>query len=266
MIVKNDAHVIIKTLTNLCSHLQFSYWVISDTGSTDNTRELIVEFFKEKDICGELFEHDWKDFGYNRTLALECAYNNADDEIKGDIVLPHIFDYDSYTFKFGTDFTYSRPLLVNNRKKWEFKGVLHEFLVNLEPSSTGNKPIEGNYHIVSGRTGNRNKNPNKYIDDATILKKAHYDVLKSDYNLSCRYAFYCAQSYKDCGEKYMNESIEWYKKCLDLGNWAQEKYYACLMIGNFYKIKNDIPNTMNRVATMDVRMYMSKFSILLFCF
>ena len=129
MIVKNEAHVIIKTLTNLCSHLQFSYWVISDTGSTDNTRELIVEFFKEKDICGELFEHDWKDFGYNRTLALECAYNktdllfifDADDEIKGDIVLPHIFDYDSYTFKFGTDFTYSRPLLVNNRKNGNLK-------------------------------------------------------------------------------------------------------------------------------------------------
>ena len=252
MIVKNEAHVIIKTLTNLCSHLQFSYWVISDTGSTDNTRELIVEFFKEKDICGELFEHDWKDFGYNRTLALECAYNktdllfifDADDEIKGDIVLPHIFDYDSYTFKFGTDFTYSRPLLVNNRKKWEFKGVLHEFLVNLEPSSTGNKPIEGNYHIVSGRTGNRNKNPNKYIDDATILKKAHYDVLKSDYNLSCRYAFYCAQSYKDCGEKYMNESIEWYKKCLDLKMWAQEKYISCLTIGDLYHKQNDIPNAL----------------------
>ncbi len=252
MIVKNEAHVIIKTLTNLCSHLQFSYWVISDTGSTDNTKELIIDFFKEKNICGELLEHEWTDFGHNRSLALECAYNktdllfifDADDEINGELVLPSIFDYDSYTFKFGLDFTYYRPLLVNNRKKWGFKGVLHEYLINLESSSTGNKTIEGNYHIVSGRTGNRNKNPNKYIDDATILKKAHYDVLNSDYNLSCRYAFYCAQSYKDCGDKYINDSIEWYKKCLDLKMWVQEKYISCLTIGDLYSKQNDMPNAL----------------------
>jgi len=251
MIVKNESHIIIKTLTNLCEKINFSYWVICDTGSTDNTKELITDFFKEKNIMGELHEHTWKDFGYNRTLALECAYNktdmvfifDADDEIAGNLVLPETYDHDGYTFNFGNDVVYIRPLLVNNRKKWRFVGVLHEYLACSE-HSTPHKNIAGDYYIVSGRTGNRNQNPNKYIDDANILKNAHYDVLSTDYGLSCRYAFYCAQSYKDSGINYMDDAIEWYKKCLDLNMWLQEKYISCFYIGNLYMAKNDMTNAM----------------------
>ena len=50
MIVKNESHIIIDTLKNLCSYIDFSYWVISDTGSTDNTKELIIEFFNDLQI------------------------------------------------------------------------------------------------------------------------------------------------------------------------------------------------------------------------
>lgn len=249
MIVKNESHVIVKTLNNLCEKIDFSYWVICDTGSTDNTKEVIVDFFKEKNIPGELIEHEWRDFGHNRTLALESAYNktdllfifDADDEIVGDLVLPHIYEHDGYTFNFGNDVVYIRPLLINNRKRWRFVGVLHEYLACSE-NSTPHKNIEGNYYIVSGRTGNRSQNPNKYLDDANILKKAHYDILESDYGLSCRYAFYCAQSYKDSG--YIDESIEWYKKCLDLNMWVQEKYVSAFAIANMYMSKNDMTNAL----------------------
>ena len=112
MIVKNESHIIIETLKNLCSYIDFSYWVISDTGSTDNTKELIIDFFKDKGVPGELVEHEWVDFAYNRTKALECAFNksdyvlimDADDIIKGDIIFPKIMSADTYTFKFGTSF------------------------------------------------------------------------------------------------------------------------------------------------------------------
>jgi hypothetical protein len=251
MIVKNESHVIVKTLENLCNHIHFSYWVISDTGSTDNTKELIIDFFKNKQIDGELVEHDWVDFGYNRTKALECAYNktdylfifDADDEIVGTFVLPEIYDSDNYTCKFGTDFVYYRSILINNKKKWYFKGVLHEYLENID-TVYGKKNIDGDYHIISGRTGNRNKNPNKYIDDAKILKKAYFDNYETDYALACRYAFYCAQSYKDAGSNYIDDAIEWYKKCLNLNMWIQEKYYSSLKIGDLYMKKNDNQNAL----------------------
>ena len=65
MIVKNESNVILNTLNNLTSKIKFDYWVISDTGSDDNTKEIIMNFFKEKNIKGELIDTKWKDFGYN---------------------------------------------------------------------------------------------------------------------------------------------------------------------------------------------------------
>jgi GR25 family glycosyltransferase involved in LPS biosynthesis len=252
MIVKDESHIIIDTLKNLCSYIKFDYWVISDTGSSDSTKELIINFFLEKQIPGELVEHKWVDFAHNRTKALECAFNksdflfmfDADDSIVGNFKLPVKYDCDSYKCKFGNGFVYVRPLLITNRKKWRFKGVLHEFLENIDDMTTG-QTIEGDYHFVSGRSGNRNKNPNKYFDDAVILKEAHFKILATDYGLSCRYAFYCAQSYKDAGEKYMDDAIEWYKKCLTLNMWVQEKFYSCLCIGDLYMKKKDAENALN---------------------
>lgn len=249
MIVKDESHIIIDTLKNLCSYINFDYWVISDTGSTDNTKELIINFFKEKGINGELVEHKWVDFAHNRTKAIDCAFGktdylfifDADDSIVGNFKLPTEYNCDQYKCKFGIDFVYVRPLLITNRKRWRWKGVLHEFLENLEPMQ-GSNTIEGNYHFVSGRSGNRSKNPNKYFDDATILKAAHYKEKETDYGLSCRYAFYCAQSFKDAGVKYTDDAIEWYKKCLELNMWLQEKYHSCLSIGELYNRKKDYNN------------------------
>jgi hypothetical protein len=251
MIVKNESHIIVETLKNLCSYINFSYWVISDTGSTDNTKELITDFFKDKDIPGELVEHEWVDFAYNRTKALESAFNktdyllvfDADDSIVGDFKLPLRYDSERYLLRFGHNFSYARPLLFTNRKRWRYKGVLHEFLENIDPV-TKSETIEGNYHLISGRSGNRNKNPNKYIDDAIVLKNAHLKDLDTDYSLACRYAFYCAQSYKDAGEKYQNDAIEWYKKCLTLNMWEQEKYHSCLSIGDIYMKQKDYNNAL----------------------
>ncbi len=64
MIVKNEAHIIIQTLDNISSYFNFSYWVIGDNGSTDGTQKLIKDYFKKKNIKGELYEDKWVDFGF----------------------------------------------------------------------------------------------------------------------------------------------------------------------------------------------------------
>lgn len=232
MIVKNESHIIEKTLTNLVKYFSFSYWVICDTGSTDNTQNIIKNFFSKLNIKGELLEHEWKDFGHNRTLALENIFNksdyllifDADDEIHGNLVIPDL-KHDMYHLKIGKTFTYKRPLLINNRLKWKFVGVLHEYLSCIDKSKSDNI-IDGDYYIESGKRGSRSFDNNKYMKDAEILKNA-YEVEK-DISLKCRYAFYCAQSYFDANNKL--ESIKWYKKVVVSNNWSQEKYYACLMI------------------------------------
>ena len=257
MIVKNEAHIIVDTLKHLCTYFQFDYWVISDTGSTDNTKELIKTFFEERYIPGELVEHQWVDFGFNRTKALEATYNktdyllifDADDSIVGDFKLPiNALTADRYMLKFGQGFEYMRPLLLNNKKKWCFKGVLHEYLASSEPINIQNSLTEdkivGDYYLVSGRHGDRSKNPNKYYDDAMVLEKGFIKEMLpgGDNGLAHRYAFYCAQSFKDSGTNYLDKAIEWYIKVLDLNNWLQEKYYSCCQLGNLYKSKGDMTN------------------------
>ena len=250
MIVKNEAHVIEETLENITNYINFAYWVICDTGSTDGTQATIRNKFDGLGIQGELFEHEWKDFAHNRTRALECAHGksdyvfifDADDKIHSNFILPKLTS-DMYHFKFSsTDgfFSYQRPLLVNNTMNWKFVGVLHEYLTNADGISHSCEEIGGDYFVESGKTGDRSKNPNKYKDDAQVLTIAYEN--ETDGRLKERYAFYCAQSYMD--DMNFENALYWYKRTLDGGNWDQEKCYSCLMMGNIYNEINNIPNAM----------------------
>ena len=245
MIVKDESHIIADTLKKLCDKIQFAYWVICDTGSTDDTPNIIKNFFKEKNIPGELFYDEWINFAHNRTLALNKAFKktdlllvfDADDEVVGNVNLNNISKdniLDEYQFQFGSAFgvNYTRTLMINNQKKFEYKSVIHEFISFME----GNARIgiiEGDYYVVSGRGGNRNKDPDKYLKDAKVLEVAYDVALKDKDDLFHRYAFYCANSYKDYGD--FENAIKWYKIVLSHERqWNQEKYMACLNIYNCY--------------------------------
>jgi glycosyltransferase involved in cell wall biosynthesis len=232
MIVKDESHIIADTLAHLCEHFEFSYWVISDTGSTDGTQEIIRTFFAERGIPGELTEDEWRDFGYNRTVALQHAYNktdyllvwDADDSIVGRIPLPQPLTNDSYMLSFHT---YYRTSIVNNRKRWTYKGVLHECIMPSE-STTPNQNITGDYRCVSGRAGSRNKDPQKYLKDALLLERG-----LSEEPDNSRYAFYCANSYYDAGKP--DKALEFYKRTLSMDGWSEEKYISCLTLYELFK-------------------------------
>jgi len=245
MIVKNEGHIIKDTLTKLLNKVpKLDYWVISDTGSTDETKKIILDFFKERNIKGELFDDEWKDFGHNRTKVLEHAFGkskyllvfDADDEICGDFVLP-ILTKDSYHLQFGdaNGTSYTRTLIVNNKKKWKYVGVLHEIITCIESADTM-EIIEGNYYTVSGKSGDRSRDVNKYLKDALILEKAYEEAVKNNDEIYNRYGFYCANSYFDSG-KY-KDAIKWYKITLNNKNWSQEKYVACKRLYDSYNALN----------------------------
>ena len=245
MIVKDESHIIEKTFDNLLSQLVLDYWVICDTGSTDGTQDLIKKYFAKKGIPGELVQHEWRDFGYNRTEALKAAYKkadyilifDADDSIHGEFKLPPKLTCDFYKLQFGKGFTYYRPLLVTAHKPTSFIGVLHEFLKLNEGTPTETN-IPGNYYVESGRLGNRSKAGDKYLKDAMILKAAYEKEVATGGDLANRYAFYCAQSFKDCGR--VDEAIEWYSLVADkLNSWVQERYYSCVTLGHLYKQKGN---------------------------
>lgn len=245
MIVKNESHIIQRTLSMLCSKIRFDYWVICDTGSTDATREIIQRFFETAGIKGELHCDAWLNFAHNRTLALNYAFGktdlllvfDADDDICGTITLPSAVTHDEYQLKFGSEsgsVNYARTLLINNHKRFEYHSVVHEYISCLEPSPQNQICVlEGDYHVVSGRGGARNQDPEKYLKDALLLEAAHTEAVQKKDPLYKRYAFYCANSYRDYGKP--EDAIRWYKITLSQDNWVQEKYVSCLYMYRCYE-------------------------------
>jgi GR25 family glycosyltransferase involved in LPS biosynthesis/tetratricopeptide (TPR) repeat protein len=232
MIVKNESHIIAATLAHVLKHFPITFWVIDDTGSTDGTQQIIRDFFAARGISGELHETAWEDFGHNRSKALEHAFNktdyvlvwDADDSVEGDFTFPKQLGADVYSFIFGnaTGFRYNRNQLFNNRKRWKYVGVLHEYpaCIDREESKVH---VSGNYHFVSGKSGARSQDPDKYRKDAAALERG----MEKEPN-NTRYVFYCANSYKDAG---MNDkAIEKYKKVIEMNGWNEEKYLACVHI------------------------------------
>jgi glycosyltransferase involved in cell wall biosynthesis len=228
MIVKNESHIIHECLNSIYKHI--NYWVISDTGSTDGTQEIIKKFFEEKGIPGELYQDEWKNFGHNRSLALQHAKDkaeyawmiDADDCIEGSFKFPPIMDADGYVVRMGKpEFSWWRTQIFKLDSDWKYDGVLHEYPACANPTPKLVK-IEGNYHINARTLGARNVGITpieKYSRDAELLEKT---LVEEPTNT--RYQFYLAQSYFD--SQQWEKSLNAYKKRAEMGGWQEEVYYS----------------------------------------
>ena len=238
MIIRDEAHIIESTLEHLRKYI--CYWVISDTGSTDNTKEIVTSFFAKHKIPGKLVEHKWEDFGTNRTLALDACYPlrkhfdyiwvfDADDLIINQIPFPKIKknprkNPDIFSVRFGSGFTYMRNQVFKATEQWKYVGCLHEYpALKISTRQPTIKTIEGDYYIDSRRLGARSKASDKYARDAAVLEKG---LLKEPNNE--RYMFYLGQSYFDAGN--FEKSIHWYTKRVEQGKWFEEVYYSLYKI------------------------------------
>jgi len=236
MIVKNESHIIAETLRCLKEKVRFQYWVICDTGSTDGTQHIIRDTLH--DIPGELHEVPWVDFGTNRTQAARMARGkadyslmfDADDTIEGVIEFPDSMTADIYnlTFRIGC-IEFHRSSIFRNTREWTYMGVLHEYLESADGLPVCDESIVGNYRCVARSEGARSKDPERFRKDAETLAAAFEATADPIRN---RYAFYCANSWKDCGN--CEKAIFWYRRTLDLNGWSQEKYIACLRIYEMY--------------------------------
>jgi len=230
MIVKNEAHVIENVLE--CVSKYIDYYIISDTGSTDETKQVIKKYFDKLNISGEIYDDKWVNFGYNRTKALEycvgkceyCWVIDADDIIIGNLPMPAKLTKDSYKVIYGKDFSYRRNQIFKVDRIWKYVGVLHEYATSENNKNNTVATIEGDYYIDSRRLGNRNKDKNKYKKDIEILLRGAEDEPDNE-----RYIFYLAQSYMDDGQ--LENSNKYYLQRFNMGGWVEEQYYSLLKIG-----------------------------------
>jgi tetratricopeptide (TPR) repeat protein len=239
---KNEEHCIKETLESVYKYID--YWIVCDTGSTDNTCNIVNEFFKEKNIPGELFVDEWKGFDKNKTLMFERAYNktdyvlhlDADDFFVGNFnkYLIDMDKKDKYLFNYTRGSSkFLATSLYNNRVRWMYLGVAHNIIKCLDKSNptTSNILVTDDLYVDNNERGARKFDPNKYINDALKLKEQFFETLYEDpHDLNNRSIFYTAQSYMDAG--YLKEAIQWYTLYTKLReNWSEELFESNVRIG-----------------------------------
>lgn len=253
---KNEAHCIRETLESVYKYIDT--WVVHDTGSTDETCKIVEDFFKEKNIPGELFVGEWVGFDYNKTLLFERCYGksdyilhlDADDIFHGEPDFSLLQNHDAYYFNCYRGSYYNVLLLFNNHNHWKFCGVAHTIIKNLDKAEyvTSTIFVSNDYYLLSRDTGSRSNDPEKYYKDALKLKDQFFNTLFDDIDgLNRRSAFYTAQSYHD--SQHYTEALQWYSLYINLTNtWNEEVFeshyrIASILIrinGDFIRIKHEI--------------------------
>ena len=241
MIVKNEEHIIKECLQSAAKYID--YYVICDTGSTDTTKQIIKEYFDSVNIPGEIHDHEWQDFGHNRTLALNLCKGktkwaimiDADDYIEGNMPTNFDDEVDGYTVKIARgNFEWKRVQIFNiDRKNWRYEEPIHEYPIAEMPMKVNH--LDGPYAFQVRTAGYRTiscaTQQDKYWKDYLLLKEA----IQKD-PTSHRKQFYLAQSAFDSFKFDIAE--EEYQKRVDMGGWNEESFFAQMRIGLCRELQN----------------------------
>jgi len=252
MIVKNESRVILRLLESVVPLID-SY-CICDTGSTDNTIEIITQFFDSKAIPGNLFREPFVDFGTTRTLALKKALEqradyilllDADMQIElGPQFTRNVWksmlsqsSSDACLFYQGhrQTFVYKNVRLVRHHKDLFYSGVTHEYLSCPESFHFSVLDIEDIFIRDYADGGSRH---DKFERDIALLTRGLEDDPENK-----RYMFYLANSYRDTQQHALAAAT--YQKRIDLGGWVEELWQSHHSAAKCYKALGNIPNALH---------------------
>ena len=237
VIVKNESAIILRLLESVTALID-SY-CICDTGSTDNTIEIISNYCESKNIPGKILKESFQDFGYNRSFALKCCNDmkNADyillmdADMKLEMNISNIEEFkqllkhDAYYVVQGSQSFYNGNIrIIRNDPSYKYWGVTHEYIEL--PDNAVIENISKSVLFINDIGDGVNKE-NKFQRDIDLLLKG----LELHPN-NPRYLFYLANSYRDSNQ--YERAIEIYNKRIEVGGWLQETWHSCYSIANCY--------------------------------
>lgn len=232
-IVKNEASSIRPWLESVVGHIDS--WVIMDTGSTDNTRGEIEDFFVARKVSGLLVDGEFKDFGTTRNEAIQWAekwlrqrqpdgaaflLTDADMRLvqtSETWLAGHTKDIGLMQVREPDGTTYWTPRLRRAGCGLWYSGVTHEVL---------DMPMDRTTKIVGAsieHLANGANRADKYERDIQLLTAA----VKENPN-DARAVFYLAQSYMGLGEWAAAKTH--YTARARLGGWDEEVWFARLQV------------------------------------
>lgn len=240
MIVKNESKIIERCLNSVKDIVDCIS--ICDTGSTDNTIQIIEQFLQRTKIPGKVHKHAWKNFGYNRTLSVQAAQSTLLENgiplmqtflllLDADMILEVNANFDKSALREdnylvvqkNSSQSYYNTRLVRASFPWQCVGVTHEYWSSKIPV----KEAKLRTLAINDQDDGGSKS-DKFERDIRLLTQG----LKEEPD-NTRYMFYLAQSYKSI--KNYEDSIKWYKARIEKGGWNEEVWYSKFMIGQCYE-------------------------------
>lgn len=240
MIVKNESAIIERCLEAALPFIDC--WCITDTGSTDNTRELIAEFFKRHDLPGIVCYGSFIDFAQARNNSLLNAqtefYRHGRPVwdyallVDADMVLQGTIDKSKLTapayglIQRNGNLSYTNTRLVRHDSNAKYLGVTHEYI-----------SVEGVEHlatiVVDDRGDGGSKGDKGQRDIRLLLAGLEAEPQNG------RYMFYLAQVYRE--ERMFVEAIQQYERRIRHGGWDEETWASWYGLARCYKEMGDIP-------------------------
>jgi len=239
MIVRNEGKIIERCLDSVKDTVDCIS--ICDTGSTDDTVQVIQQYMKKNGIPGKVYNHEWKNFGHNRTLSAQAAKQTLSDLkfplensyllfLDADMMLQvepgfskSSLQKDTYSIlQRQSSCAFYNIRLVRASLPWKSVGVTHEYWACFMPSSE-----ELLRTLVIDDRDDGGFKSDKFERDIRLLQQGMEEEPENE-----RYIFYLAQSYI-CLKQY-DDAITWYTKRIDKGGWFEEVWYSKYMIGQCY--------------------------------
>ena len=237
MIVKNEAEIIERCLQAAKPFI--THWSIMDTGSTDNTREIIRSVMVG--VPGQLVEEPWVNFGVSRSrsvmqatgfLAAQgcdfrrsyCLLLDADHQLEDHGFAAEQLSAASYMLVQRSGYyRYPNTRLIRCDQSWHCVGVTHEFWAAYRPTDTSQGTLETLEIIDHEDGGTRSE---KLERDEALLRQGLVDEPDNE-----RYHFYLAQTLAeasavqgDAGKRA--EAIALYAKRASMGGYGEERWMA----------------------------------------
>ncbi len=196
IMVKNEKKRILVSLKSLLrsesEHSSRNYVdaiVIFDTGSIDNTLEIITNFAEENKINLYMIKGDFVDFSFSRNVMLDYAATkdinlllllDCNDELKNgesfkNFTQQHVdTPYNCYLlcqqwFHGGWD-KYFNVRLIRNKANIRYKGVVHEYINSpVDPAQVFKHNENFTFYLYQDRTQDDDKTSKRFVRDKEML-------------------------------------------------------------------------------------------------
>ena len=241
MMIKNEEKNIEKTLKSVIDIADSI--IIYDTGSTDNTINIVKNFSETNKINLYLKHGEFIDFSTSRNNCLDFADTvnvdyllllDANDEIKGEGLRQFCcenFEKDVNAFLvcqkwfYGKITKYFNIRLIKPRKNWRYKGVVHEYIKDISEENKSVIKLDDKFYIYQDRNDD-NRSFLRFSRDKELLLQ---DIKNDPENT--RSIFYLAQTC-DCLNQ-IEDTLKYSKLRLTLKGFDEEIFHSLMRCGKY---------------------------------